>query len=86
MWAILRVVQEQGLNVPTDVSVIGFDDAAESAHVTPPLTTVSLEWKQMAEIATQMLVEVLRRQRIRQVYIALEPKLVVRQSTAAPSG
>jgi DNA-binding LacI/PurR family transcriptional regulator len=83
-WAILRAVQEQGLNVPADVSVIGFDDATESAHVTPPLTTISLEWKQMAEIATQMLVEVLRRKIIRQVYIALEPKLVVRQSTATP--
>jgi len=83
-WAIIHAVQKKGLTVPTDVSVIGFDDAAESAHVTPPLTTVALEWRQMAEIATQMLVEVLRRQTIRQIHIELEPKLVVRQSTAAP--
>ncbi len=82
-WAIIHAVQKKGLTVPTDVSVIGFDDAAESAHVSPPLTTVALEWRQMAEIATQMLIEVLRRQTIRQIHIELEPKLVVRQSTAA---
>ncbi len=85
-WAIIRAVQEQGLAVPEDVSVVGFDDATESEHCTPPLTTVSLEWKQMAEIATKMLIQVLRRRVIRQVYIALEPRLVVRESTSSPRG
>jgi LacI family transcriptional regulator len=83
-WAIMRAAQEQGRNVPGDLSVIGFDDAEESAHSSPPLTTVRIEWKQMAETATQMLIEILSRRNISRVYVALEPKLIVRASTAPP--
>lgn len=83
-WAIMRAIQEQGLAVPADVSVIGFDDAEESAHASPPLTSVRIEWRQMAELATQMLIEILQRRNISRVYVALEPKLIVRASTAPP--
>ena len=83
-WAIMRAIQEQGLTVPNDISVVGFDDAEESAHASPPLTTVRIEWKQMAEIATQMLIEILQRRNISRVYVAIESKLIVRESTASP--
>jgi len=83
-WAIMRALQEQGLAVPADVSVIGFDDAEESAHSSPPLTTVRIEWRQMAELATQMLIQILQRRNISRVYVALEPQLIVRASTAPP--
>ncbi|MBM3127176.1 MAG: LacI family transcriptional regulator [Chloroflexi bacterium] len=83
-WAIMRALQEQGRAVPADVSVIGFDDAEESAHSSPPLTTVRIEWKQMAEIATQMLIEILQRRNISRIYVVLEPKVIVRASTAPP--
>lgn len=83
-WAIMRALQEQGRAVPADVSVIGFDDAEESAHSSPPLTTVRIEWRQMAELATRMLIEILNRRNISRVYVALEPKVIVRASTAPP--
>ena len=83
-WAIIRTLQQEGLSVPADISVIGFDDAEESAHFTPPLTTVRIEWQQMAEIATQMLIEILHRRNISRVYVAIEPQLIVRESTAPP--
>ena len=83
-WAIMRALQEQGRTVPADVSVIGFDDAEESAHSSPPLTTVRIEWRQMAEIATQMLIEILQHRNISRIYVALDPKLIVRASAAPP--
>jgi DNA-binding LacI/PurR family transcriptional regulator len=83
-WAIIRTIQSQGLAVPGDVSVVGFDDAEESSHFTPPLTTVRIEWRQMAEIATRMLIEILACRNISRVYVAIEPKLIVRESTSSP--
>jgi DNA-binding LacI/PurR family transcriptional regulator len=83
-WAIIRTIQAHGLSVPGDISVVGFDDAEESSHFTPPLTTVRIEWREMAEIATRMLIEILSRRNITRVYVAIEPKLIVRESTASP--
>lgn len=81
---VIEAARALGLSVPEDVSVVGFDDAPEGAYYNPPLTTVRLEWAQMAELATRMLVEIIRRPAIAHVSVTLEPALVVRQSTAAP--
>lgn len=37
---VIEALREQGLNVPADVSVIGFDDHPIAATTTPPLTTI----------------------------------------------
>ncbi len=81
---VIEAARVLGLSVPEDLSVIGFDDAPEGAYYNPPLTTVRLEWAQMAELATQMLVEIIRRPALARVSLALEPAIVVRHSTAAP--
>jgi DNA-binding LacI/PurR family transcriptional regulator len=82
--AIMRTAQELKLAVPGDVSIIGFDDAQESGHLTPPLTTVRIEWRQMAETATRMLIEILQHQNIDRVFVSIAPRLIVRESTAPP--
>ena len=40
-WAVLKWFRERGVGVPGDVSVMGFENAASSAHVTPALTTLA---------------------------------------------
>ena len=45
----LHALAEAGVRVPDDVSVVGYDDVAEAAHYTPPLTTVTFDKAALAE-------------------------------------
>jgi DNA-binding LacI/PurR family transcriptional regulator len=52
----LRALAESGRRVPDDVSVVGFDDIADSADYRPPLTTVRQDFDALGERALAMLV------------------------------
>ena len=52
----LSALRDAGLRVPEDVSVVGYDDLAIGADVTPPLTTVRLELEAMGEQAMRLVV------------------------------
>jgi DNA-binding LacI/PurR family transcriptional regulator len=83
----MRAVQELGLRVPRDISVVGFDDIELAAHTDPPLTTVHQPIRQKGEEAARLLLSlvdgtargVLEHRR-------LETRLVVRASTDRPAG
>jgi LacI family transcriptional regulator len=78
----IRALQEQGLRVPQDVSVLGFDDIPGAAFHTPSLTTVQQPLKRMGEVAAQVLLERIEGNKEYPSEIAIEPMLVVRESTA----
>ncbi len=78
----IRALQEAGLRVPDDVSVMGFDDIREAGFYTPSLTTVRQPLGQMGEIAAQTLLDQLESNAEFQPQILVEPLLVVRESTA----
>jgi DNA-binding LacI/PurR family transcriptional regulator len=52
---VLRALSEHGRHVPDDVSVVGFDDAQESAYFTPPLTTVHQDFAELGRRALELL-------------------------------
>jgi len=81
----IRALQEQGLRVPQDVSVMGFDDIPGAAFHTPSLTTVRQPLNRMGEVAAQSLLERIEG-KIEDSEIAIEPDLVVRESTAKAPG
>jgi len=54
----LRALQESGIDVPREVSVVGFDDIPAASHTNPPLTTVVQDTRR----AGDLLVETLLRQ------------------------
>ena len=55
--ATLDALRGQGLRVPEDLSVVGFDGIPQAALVHPPLTTVSQPLTKMGRVATQMLLD-----------------------------
>lgn len=59
-FGVLQAAQREGLAVPDDVSVVGFDDAPGAQFSAPQLTTIRQPVAEMAEIATRMLIDIAR--------------------------
>ena len=78
----IRAICEAGLEVPTDVSVVGFDDIEAANYHSPTLTTVRQPLKEMGEIAAKTLMQAIESKRGADE-IAIKPQLMVRQSTVA---
>jgi LacI family transcriptional regulator len=82
----IRALREEGLRVPQDVSVIGFDDIPGAAFYTPSLTTVQQPLHRMGDVAAQVLLERIEGKKEYPSDIAIEPELIVRESTAKAPG
>jgi DNA-binding LacI/PurR family transcriptional regulator len=77
----IRAFQERALRIPEDISVVGFDDIQFAAFNTPSLTTVRQPLAKMGQIAAETLLARIEEQREAQAEIAIEPTLVVRESS-----
>lgn len=53
---VLHAARERGVDVPRDLSIVGFDDTAIAAHIWPPLTTVRWPIAEMAYSAALKLI------------------------------
>lgn len=82
---VMQTLGNNGIVVPRDASVIGFDDLAVSAHCSPALTTLHSKRTVMGQMAIQMLIERAAKpeKEISRVSIGID--LVSRQSTHPPS-
>ena len=81
----MHACRESGLDVPGDISVVGFDDIPEAAHFSPPLTTVRQNFAEIGRRAVALLLAELNGG-VGQDHDhdQIAPELVVRSSTAAP--
>jgi len=77
----IRAIQEEALRIPQDVSVVGFDDIPWAAFHTPSLTTVRQPLGKMGQIAAETLIRMIEDPGRHSSEIAIEPTLVVREST-----
>jgi DNA-binding LacI/PurR family transcriptional regulator len=77
----IRAIQDIGLRVPEDISVIGFDDIKSAAYVNPRLTTIRQPLLEMGRFAARCLVNRVHRTEDFKEQVAFEPELVVREST-----
>ncbi|HEY4357044.1 MAG TPA: LacI family DNA-binding transcriptional regulator [Acidobacteriaceae bacterium] len=84
----MGALHDAGLRIPEDISVIGFDDIELSAYTRPALTTLQVPRRELAETAFRSLYrgrneEDVKRSLKREHVI--QPKLIIRQSTALAS-
>jgi LacI family transcriptional regulator len=83
--ATVDVALTLGLDVPRDLSVVGFDNIPESALCRPALTTVEQPLQLMGQRAVEMLLALLEGDRLAHPQLRLPTRLVERDSTAAPA-
>ena len=76
-------LRERGLEIPGDISLVGFDDIAWSRYIAPPLTTVRLPAEELGRQACQMLLQILHGQAVLQKNIVLPTELIIRNSCRA---
>lgn len=77
----IRALQEDGLRVPQDVSVVGFDDIQSAAFNTPSLTTVRQPLGRMGQIAAETVIQRIEGKKDVPSEIAIEPFFVIRESS-----
>jgi LacI family transcriptional regulator len=77
----IRALQDANLRVPADVSVIGFDDIKAAGFTLPRLTTIHQPLEDFGRIAGEHLLARINGSLLVRQEIAVEPSLVVREST-----
>jgi LacI family transcriptional regulator len=85
----MAVVQDAGqmkLRVPQDISVVGFDDIPFASYISPPLTTVAQPLREIGTLAVEALGRLMEDPAKEAEVRLVEPRLVVRKSTAPPGG
>jgi DNA-binding LacI/PurR family transcriptional regulator len=77
----MLALNERGLHIPEDISIVGFDDAPESAYYLPPLTTIRQDYEALGTESIHYLVELINNQEGSICQRVLVPQLIIRQST-----
>ena len=80
----LNAIEESGLRVPQDISLVGYDNTSLAAMRHLSLTTVHQPRHDIGQMAMDLLVERIRGVRSKPRRVVLAPTLVVRSSTAPP--
>ncbi len=83
-FGALSQAKKNGLSVPADLSLVGFDDIAFATFCDPPLTTVAQPSYQLGREALLLLLQQVRQQAVGNASLLLDSKLIVRGSTAMP--
>jgi DNA-binding LacI/PurR family transcriptional regulator len=82
---VVRALQDHGLRVPQDISVVGFDDVPTAVLSRPPLTTIAVDRRGIGAAGVRLLAARCADPAATPVTIQLGCRLVVRESTAPPA-
>lgn len=80
-WGCIRAMQAMGVQVPEQVSIVGFDDSLLAAYYRPALTTVHSPVVELGSKSATEIIRLVRREGIEEgTSIRLDPQLVLRDS------
>ncbi len=82
---VMDVAKTLGIQIPKELSIVGFDDIPEAAQVTPRMTTVDQSIEQMGALATQILISWLEGEEPECTLYKVPTRLIVRESCQAIS-
>lgn len=77
----MKAIFHEGLKIPEDIAVVGFDDSFISRVVAPELTTVRIDVDRMGRLAARRLFDLIDGKEVSDTYIEIPTELVVRGST-----
>jgi DNA-binding LacI/PurR family transcriptional regulator len=80
---VINALLKKGINVPDDISVVGFDDLDIASFYHPALTTVRQPTFQLGREAAKMLSDLIAGKKSIKAKIS-KPQLIIRESTAPP--
>jgi LacI family transcriptional regulator len=80
---VYQAAQEIGLNIPGDLSVIGFDNLPESTYPHPALTTIDQFVSQMGKTAVELVMMMINGETLERNLLKIPTRLVVRESCTA---
>ena len=79
---VIDAIQHSGLNVGADFGVIGFNNIADAAQSLPGLTTVDTSPRELGQTAAELLLKRIEKPASPIQTVILQPKLIVRESSA----
>ncbi|MFN8518168.1 MAG: LacI family DNA-binding transcriptional regulator [Chloroflexota bacterium] len=83
-FGVMRAAADLGIDVPAQLSVVGFDDIPEAARVNPALTTVRQPLREMGRVAVDQLLGRLHDPTRPASRVVLDTELILRGTTAPP--
>ncbi|MDI3531363.1 MAG: LacI family transcriptional regulator, purine nucleotide synthesis repressor [Candidatus Atribacteria bacterium] len=83
-FGVMQAFRSEGLDIPRDISVVGFDNIPLCEVVSPSLTTVAQPFEEMARLGVELLDGLIRGEKVTQKVMVVKPYLVIRSSTAPP--
>ncbi|MCD6232575.1 LacI family DNA-binding transcriptional regulator [Candidatus Aerophobetes bacterium] len=78
-WGAMQAIRQEGLKVPEDIAIVGFDDLGISSLMEVPLTTIAQPKYEMGKVAVTKLIKKIEHKNARGTI--LKPKLVIRKSS-----
>ena len=77
----MQFLQQQGFNIPEDISVMGFDDINYAEYVSPSLTTIHQPLQEIGSTCIELLLKQLKGEKVQTGSQYLPFKLMIRNST-----
>ncbi|MDQ1286794.1 MAG: LacI family transcriptional regulator [Actinomycetota bacterium] len=85
-FGVLTAARERGLDIPRDLSIVGFDDTFVAEWSSPRLTAVRQPLQEMGRVAVRTILRLADGEALDALHVELATALVVRESTAPPAG